>query len=116
MASIATVGNFTTIEELTWKIVNTIPTGCKRVNLVADSYWKGSWKNSPRKGRGSGEETMIKSAKSKIRDCQSFVKCSNNKTQMINITFGYIQTAKLKILNKVWTTIMYLSQENSVAL
>ena len=42
------------------------------------------------KDRGSEEEIMIKSAKSKIRDWQSFMKCSNNKTQMINITFRYI--------------------------
>ena len=31
---------------------------------------------------------------------------------MINIMFKYIQTTKVKILNKVRTTIIYLSQEN----
>ena len=112
MATIVSGGNLKTIEQLTWKIVNTITTGCKRVNLVAGSYQKASWKNSRHKNRGSGEEIMIKSAKSKIRDWQSFMKCSNNKTQMINIMFRYVQTAKVKILNKVRTTIMYLSQEN----
>ena len=112
MAATVTVGNFTTIEELTWKIVNTIPTGCKRVDLVADSCRKTSWKNSTRKKRGSGEEIMIKSAKSKIRDWQSFMKCFNNKTQMIRYMFRYIQTVRIMILNKVRTTIMYQSQEN----
>ena len=73
MAAIVTVGNFTTIEELTWKIVNTISMGCKRVDLVAGSYRKTSWKNSMRKKRGSGEEIMTKSAKSKIRDWQAFM-------------------------------------------
>ena len=73
MAAIVTVGNFTTIEELTWKIVNTISMGCKRVDLVAGSYRKTSWKNSMRKKRGSGEEIMTKSAKSKIRDRQAFM-------------------------------------------
>lgn len=68
MAAIGTVGNFTTIEELTWKIVNTIPTGGKRVDLIADSYRKPSQKNSTRKDSGSGEENMIKSGKNKIRD------------------------------------------------
>ena len=110
MAAIATVGKFTTIEELTWKIVNTIPTGCKRVDLVADNYRKAPWKNSTCKDRDSGEEIIIKSAKSQIRDWQSFMKCSNSKTQMINIMFRYIQTVRLK--SKVRTTIMYLSQEN----
>ena len=94
------------------KIVNTKTTGCKLVDLVAASYWKASWKNSTRKNRGSGEEIMIKSAKSKIRDWQSFMKCSNNKSQMINIMFRSIQTENLNILNKVRRTIMYLWQEN----
>ena len=44
MAAIVTVGKFAAIEELTWKIVNTIPTGCKRVDLVADNYRKEFWK------------------------------------------------------------------------
>ena len=101
MAAIVTVGHFTKIEELTWKIVNTTLTGCKRINLVADIYRKVSWKNSTRKDRGSREDIMVKSAKSTIRDWQSFMKCSNNKTEMINIMFRYIQTAKVKILNKV---------------
>ena len=112
MATIVSGGNLKTIEQLTWKIVNTITTGCKRVNLVAGSYQKAFWKNSRRKNRGSGEEIMIKFAKNKIRDWQSLMKCSNSKTQMINIMFRYVQTAKVKILNKVPTTIMYLSQEN----
>ena len=94
------------------KTENTITTRCKRVDLVAGSYWKTSWKNPTHKNRGSGEEIMIKSAKSKIRDWQSFMKCSNNKSQMINIMFKYVQTAKVKILNKVRTKIMYLSQES----
>ena len=68
MAAIFTAGNVKTIEKLTQKIVNTITTGCKRVDLAAGSYPKASWKNSTRKNRGSGEEIMIKSAKSKIRD------------------------------------------------
>ena len=80
MAAIVTVGNFTTIEELTWKIVNTISMGCKRVDLVAGSYRKTSWKNSMRKKRGSGEEIMTKSAKSKIRDRQAFMMLQQHKS------------------------------------
>ena len=68
MATIVSGGNLKTIEQLTWKIVNTIMTGYKRVNLVAGSYQKSSWKNSRHKNRGSREEIMIKSAKSKILD------------------------------------------------
>ena len=110
MATIVSATNLKTIEELIWKIVNTITTGCKRVDLVAGSYQKASWKNSTRKNRGSGEKIIIKSAKSKIRDWQSFMKCVNNKTQMINIMFWYIGLAKVTILNKVQTKMMYLSQ------
>ena len=68
MATIFSGGNLKTIEQLTWKIVNTITTGCKRVNLVAGSYQMASWRNSRRKNKGSGEEIMIKFAKSKTRD------------------------------------------------
>ena len=68
MATIVSGGNLKTVEQLTWKIVNTLTSGCKRVNLVAGSYQKTSWKNSRRKNRGSGEEIMIKFAKSKTRD------------------------------------------------
>ena len=90
MAAIVTVGSFMTTEDLTWKTANTIWTGCKHVNLVGDSYQKTSQEKPTYKDRGSGEEIMIKSAKIKIRDWQSFMKCSNNKTQMIHIMFRYI--------------------------
>ena len=112
MAAIVTAGNLKAIEELTWKIVNTITAECKRVDVVAGSYQKSSWKNSTRKNRACGEEIIIKSAKNKIKDWQYFMKCSNNKIQMISNMFGYIQIAKVNILNKVRTTIMYLSQES----
>ena len=42
MAAIVISGNVKMIEELTWKIVNTITAGCKRVDLVAGSYQKAS--------------------------------------------------------------------------
>ena len=58
MAAIFTARNLKTKEELTWKTVNTITAGCKRVDLVAGSYQKASWKNSTRKKRSSGEEIM----------------------------------------------------------
>lgn len=113
IAAIVT-GNFTTVEELTRKTVDNIPTGCKRVDFVADSYRKASWKNSTRKVRSSGKEIMIKSSKSEIKDWQSFMKCSNDKTQIINIMFRYIQTAKVKVFIKVRTTIMYLAMVNLI--
>ena len=53
MAAIFTARNLKTKEELTWKTVNTITAGCKRVDLVAGSYQKASWKNSKRKNRSS---------------------------------------------------------------
>ena len=55
MPAIVTAGNLKTIEELTWKIVNTITTRCKHVDLVAGSYRRVSWKDSTCKNWGSGE-------------------------------------------------------------
>ena len=55
---------------------------------------------------------MMKSPKSKNRDWHFFMKCSNNKTQMIRIIFRYIQAAEVKFLNMVQTAVMYLLQEN----
>ena len=52
---------------------------------LAGSYQKTSWENSTPKNRGSGEEFMIKSAKSKIRYWQYFMKCSNNKTRHVPV-------------------------------
>ena len=59
MAAIFTARNLKTIEELTWKTVNTITAEYKRVDLVAGRYQKASWKKSTCKNRSSGEEIMI---------------------------------------------------------
>ena len=111
MAAIVTVGNFTTIEELTWKIVNTISMGCKRVDLVVAVIERHLGKTQCVK-----KEVLEKKSWPNLLKVRSETGkplwCSNNTNQMINILFRSIQTAKLKILNKVRTTIMYLSQEN----
>ena len=59
MTAIFTARNLKTIEELTWKTVNNITAEYKRVDLVAGSYQKVSWKKPTRKNRSSGEEIMI---------------------------------------------------------
>ena len=59
MRAIFTARNLKTIEELTWKTVNTITAEYKRVDLVAGSYQKASWKKPTCKNRSSREEIMI---------------------------------------------------------
>ena len=53
MAGIRVVGIFLTVEELLInRKLSIIPRDCRRVYLVADSYWEISWENSTSAARG----------------------------------------------------------------
>ena len=45
MATIQAVGSILIVEELINQALSIIPRDCGRVDLVAESYWKISWKN-----------------------------------------------------------------------
>ena len=68
MAVIRCVEIFKTIKELIFKILNTIPKDCHRLDAVADSYRSVSWKNKTRDARGKANRTIIKSVETKILD------------------------------------------------
>ena len=61
MTVIRCVGIFKTIKELIFKVLNTIPNGCFRVDVATDSYRTACWKNKTSDPRGEANRTIIKS-------------------------------------------------------
>ena len=55
-----------TYEELTWKILRSLPVGYSRVDIVADTYCKSSIKTVEREERGVSSEIHIKTPKAII--------------------------------------------------
>ena len=73
IAAIRAVGTLLTLEEFINQVLSIIQWDCGRVDLVADSYREISWKISPRAARGEGSFTILKSAKVKIWDTNTFL-------------------------------------------
>lgn len=72
-----------TFEDLSWKIINSIPRGWHRIDFVADTYRKNSMKSGERDSRGTSSKVVIQSNKSKIpRDFTKFMSNGENKTRM----------------------------------
>ena len=97
-------GIFKIIKELIFKILNTIPKGCHRVDVVADSYRTVSWKSKTR--------TIIKSVETKILDSRKFLKNNSNKTELVDQIFDWFKINRAKVLNNLRATNIYLSKEN----
>ena len=55
-----------TYSELTQEVVQTLPVGHTRVDIVADTYRNDSIKNSERIKRGHSSKVVIKSAESRV--------------------------------------------------
>ena len=78
-------------EDLSLKILGSIPKGYNRIDFVADTYRNASIKTAERNKRGTNSNINIKSVKSRIpQDFNSFLLNGDNKTQLINIVFDYI--------------------------
>ena len=106
-----------TFEDLSWKLAKSLPTGFKRIDIVADTYQQNSIKNAERAKRGSSEKLIIKSSKSKIpRNFNNFLSNGENKTRMINLIFETLTEEKVKVLNLLKSTRLYLSNDNTCTL
>ena len=102
-----------TFEDLTFKIIKSIPAGYKRVGIVSDSYLINSIKTSERKKRGVSSRIQIKSAKSKIpRDFSKFLSNSENKIRMVELLFEVIEEKKAKVLNLLKTSQLIIAKED----
>ncbi|KAG1650805.1 putative Dol-P-Glc:Glc(2)Man(9)GlcNAc(2)-PP-Dol alpha-1,2-glucosyltransferase [Nymphon striatum] len=91
-----------TYRELTQRIVDALPTGYARVDIVADTYRKDSLKNSERIKRGHSAKVLINSAESKIpRNFSDFLKNGENKGRMIEIIKDEMDKQKHAFLEKL---------------
>ena len=101
-----------TYEQLAIKVLQSIPKGYLRVDLVADTYRMDSIKSAERKKRGSSSKVTIKSAKSKIpRDFSSFMQNNDNKSRLIDIIFDTIIENKVDCLQKVRARKILMSRD-----
>ena len=101
-----------TFEQLTWKILQKIPVGYHRVDIVADSYLEKSIKEGERVSQSISSKGLIKSKHSKIpRDFKEFLGNGGNKNRMAEIIFGVIIEEKEAVCSKLKCNEVYLSSE-----
>ena len=75
-----------TFDELVVHILDLIPTGYKRVDIIADTYRTDSIKEPERIGRGCAEKVLVRSSSSHLpRNFEEFLKNGDNKSRMIEI-------------------------------
>ena len=110
IAQLRTMRNISeTCEQLSWNFVKMVPHEYSRVDLVADTCMKNSIKSSERLKRGVSAKIIITSSKSKIpRDFQMFMMNGENNSRLIQIVFEFIVENKVKLLNALRTTRIYL--------
>ncbi|KAG1673323.1 Multidrug resistance-associated protein 4 [Nymphon striatum] len=115
MASICTIKELPdTYEDFTWKFLKSMPSGYNRIDIVADTYQDNSIKSGERDKRGSSEKIMIQSATSKApRKFGDFLKNGENKRRLISLMKEVIVTNRLRVLNMLRCTEMYISTENN---
>ena len=115
MASIRTIKELPdTYEDLTWKFLKSLPNGYHRIDIVADTYQDNSIKSGERDKRGSSQQIMIQSATSKApRNFNDFLKNGENKRGLISLMREVIVTNRLRVLNMLRCTEMYISIENN---
>ena len=91
-----------TFEQLAWKILQNIPVGYHRVDIVADSYLEKSIKEGERASRSNSSKVIIKSKHSNIpRDFKEFLGNGSNNNRMVEIIFGVITDEKEVVCSKL---------------
>ena len=105
-----------TYSELTQQVVQTLPVGHPRVDIVADTYRNDSIKNSERLKRGHSAKVLIKSAESKVpRSFSDFLKNGENKSRMIEVIKDEMVKQKSAILHKLkCSDIMFSVDKNCI--
>ena len=102
-----------TFEELTFKIVKSIPFVYKRVDIATDSYHPNSIKMPESQTRGLSSKIYIKSSKSRLpRNFANFLSNGENKQIMDAIMFSTLERKKSKILNYLKTNQLIISKQN----
>ena len=103
MALVRTITNIPgTYEELTFQLIRLLPTGHKRVDIVADTYREVSIKNPKRRKRGCADKVLIRSAKLKVpRNFSEFLQNRENKTRLIDLILTVILERQLEVLSSL---------------
>ena len=77
-----------TCEDLAWLVIKQVPTGCIRVDIVADTYRPVSIKMQEIDGRWRSNRIIINSVKSRTScDFKEFLSNSESKSKLITLTF-----------------------------
>ena len=88
-----------TYEDLSWKFLEMLPSGYKRVDIVVDTYQDISIKSTERSKRGSARKIIIRSEKSKIpQNFNEFLKIGENKARMIELIVKVIKQNVVTVL------------------
>ena len=58
-----------TFEGLAWQLIKLLPSGYKRVDIVADTYQENSIKSMERKDRGDASKILVKSVENSTGRC-----------------------------------------------
>ena len=113
MALVRTITNIPgTYEELTFQLIRLLPTGYKRVDIVADTYREVSIKDPERRKRGCTDKVLIRSAKSKVpRNFNEFLQNRENKTRLIDLILTVILERKLEVLSSLNSKEIYFSTD-----
>ena len=99
-----------TYEEFTIHLFKMIPSGYRRVDIVADSYIENSIKEAERTKRGTSQKVIIQSSKSKVpRQFHSFLQNSENKTRLISLIKEVVKRRKSEILKLLKSHCIYFS-------
>ena len=99
-------------EDLTFRVLKSIPPGYKRVDMVSDSYHSNSIKSSERGKKGSAGKILLKSSKSKIpRNFNKFLSNSENKQKMVSM-FDVMEEERCKVLDLLRTNKLVLAGDN----
>ena len=87
MALIRTVSPIpSTYGDLVKNLVTCLPTGYRRVDLIADTYRENSLKANERDSRGLSNKVILASSSSKIpRNFNDFLKNGENETRLIEL-------------------------------
>ena len=103
MALIRTVpGLCDTYQELTFKLIDMLPVGYKRIDIVADTYRERSLNDPERPKRSIANKVIVQSSSSKIPlNFSEFLKNGENKTRLIEIIKDVIVINKSDVLRNL---------------
>ena len=103
-----------TYEELTFRLLRSLPSGYQRIHIIADTYRSNSIKDPERLKRGCADKVIIHSAKSKIpRNFNDFLQNGENKSRLIEIILSVILERKEDALSLLKCKEMYFSTDGA---